>query len=158
LNLTVAEALERFPDEAKLCKKLQPFADVGLGYLTLGQSTATLSGGESQRLKLAARLHAGAGPTLFLLDEPTTGLHGRDVEVLLAALGRLIAAGHTVIAIEHNLDFIRRADWLIDLGPEGGHAGGQLVAAGPPDEVARERTSHTGRALAALFRSERKRG
>lgn len=158
LALTVAEALERFADDEKLCKRLQPFADVGLGYLALGQSTSTLSGGESQRLKLAAHLHAGAGPTLFLLDEPTTGLHGRDVDVLLRALGRLIEAGHTVIAIEHNLDFIRRADWLVDLGPEGGHAGGQIVAAGTPDDVARERTSHTGRALAALLRSGRKRG
>jgi excinuclease ABC subunit A len=172
LNLTVAEALERFADDDKLCRRLQPFADVGLGYLTLGQSTATLSGGESQRLKLAGRLtgptappsfgggpvHAGTGSTLFLLDEPTTGLHGRDVEVLLGALGRLIDAGHTVVAIEHNLDFMRRADWLIDLGPEGGHAGGQVVAVGAPDDVARERASHTGRALAALLRSERKRG
>jgi len=158
LGLTVAETLERFSDDEKLCRRLQPFADVGLGYLTLGQSTATLSGGESQRLKLAAHLHAGAGPTLFLLDEPTTGLHGRDVEVLLGALARLLEAGHTVVAIEHNLDFIRRADWLIDLGPEGGEAGGRLVAAGSPDEVARVRASHTGRALAALARSERKRG
>jgi excinuclease ABC subunit A len=156
LDLTVAEALERFAGEAKLCARLQPFADVGLGYLTLGQSTATLSGGESQRLKLAAHLHAGAGPTLFLLDEPTTGLHGADVDVLLAALARLIDAGHTVIAIEHNLDFIRRADWLIDLGPEGGHAGGHLVACGTPEDLARVRSSHTGRALAPLLRSRKR--
>jgi excinuclease ABC subunit A len=158
LQLTVDEALERFFDDAKLCKRLQPFADVGLGYLTLGQSTSTLSGGESQRLKLAAHLHADAGPTMFLLDEPTTGLHGSDVEVLLGALGRLLSAGHTVVVIEHNLDFIRRADWVLDLGPEGGDGGGRLVAAGTPDEIARVRASHTGRALAALLRSERKRG
>jgi excinuclease ABC subunit A len=158
LNLTVDEALERFVGEERLVARLQPFAEVGLGYLTLGQQTATLSGGESQRLKLAAHLHANAGATLFLLDEPTTGLHGLDVEVLLAALGRLIDAGHTVIAIEHNLDFIRRADQLIDLGPEGGAAGGALVAVGTPDEVSRVRGSHTGRALAALLRADRCRG
>src|SRR5262249_35222060 len=105
LNLTVDEALERFAAEERLCARLGPFGEVGLGYLTLGQSTATLSGGESQRLKLAAHLYAQRGRTLFLLDEPTTGLHGLDVEVLLRALARLLAAGHTVIAIEHNLDF-----------------------------------------------------
>ncbi len=109
-------------------------------------------------MKLAAHLHAGSGPTLFLLDEPTTGLHGLDVELLLAALGRLVDAGHTVIAIEHNLDFMRRADWLVDLGPEGGAGGGRLVAAGTPDEVARVRASHTGRALAPLVHAERRRG
>jgi excinuclease ABC subunit A len=162
LNLTVDEALERLgplDDEARLVARLRPFADVGLGYLTLGQPTATLSGGESQRLKLAAHLSSSsAGPTLFLFDEPTTGLHGLDVEVLLAALGRLLQAGHTVVAIEHNLDFLRRADWLIDLGPEGGDAGGEVVAVGTPEEVARVRASYTGRALAALLRAERRRG
>jgi excinuclease ABC subunit A len=158
LDLTVDEALDRFADDDKLCARLRPFAEVGLGYLQLGQSTSTLSGGESQRLKLAAHLHAGSGSTLFLLDEPTTGLHGRDVEVLVAALRRLVDAGHTVLAIEHNLDFIRSADWVVDLGPEGGEAGGRLVCAGPPDEIARDRSSHTGRALAALLRAERRRG
>ena len=139
LELTVDEALERFAldDTRSWWRACTPFAEVGLGYLQLGQPTATLSGGESQRIKLAAHLHArGAGPTLFLLDEPTTGLHGRDVEVLLAALGQLLEAGHTVVAIEHNLDFIRRADWLVDLGPEGGVGGGALVCAGTVDEVA----------------------
>ena len=154
-----ARALRRAdPDARKLRARLAPFADVGLGYLQLGQPTATLSGGEAQRLKLAAHLQPGAGATLFLLDEPTTGLHGRDVDVLLAALGKLLAAGHTVVAIEHNLDFIRRADWLVDLGPEGGVGGGALVCAGTVDEVAACRASHTGRALAALARSERRRG
>ena len=162
LELTVDEALERFgrgdKETRKLCARLSPFVDVGLGYLKLGQPTSTLSGGESQRIKLAAHLSPGAGATLFLLDEPTTGLHGSDVDVLVAALGRLLEAGHTVVAIEHNLDFIRRADWLVDLGPEGGHAGGALICAGTVDEVAACRASHTGRALAALTRSERRRG
>jgi excinuclease ABC subunit A len=158
LELTVDEALVRFAHDKKLMARLQPFADVGLGYLKLGQPTATLSGGESQRIKLAAHLSPGAGATLFLLDEPTTGLHGSDVDVLLGALGRLLAAGHTVVAIEHNLDFIRRADWLVDLGPEGGVGGGALVCAGTVEEVAACRGSHTGRALTALARSERRRG
>jgi excinuclease ABC subunit A len=160
LRLTVDEALARFAGDDKLCARLQPFSEVGLGYLELGQPTATLSGGESQRLKLAAHLTASAGeaPTLFLLDEPTTGLHGVDVEVLLRALGKLLEAGHTVVAIEHNLDFIRRADWIVDLGPEGGADGGRLVCAGTVDEVAACRASHTGRALAALAASQRRRG
>jgi excinuclease ABC subunit A len=157
LQLTVDEALERFAEHPKLVKRLQPFADVGLGYLTLGQQTSTLSGGESQRIKLASHLFAGSGPTLFLLDEPTTGLHGLDVATLLQALSRLVATGHTVVAIEHNLDFIRRADHVVDLGPEGGAGGGRVVAAGTPDEVARVKMSHTGRALAALLHAERKR-
>jgi excinuclease ABC subunit A len=149
LELTIAEALEKFFDEPKLVARLQPFADVGLGYLRLGQPTSTLSGGESQRIKLAAHMHSSAGATLFLLDEPTTGLHGLDVAVLLDALERLVEAGHTVVAIEHNLDFIRRADHVVDLGPDGGDE--------PPDEIARHRESHTGRALAALLRADRKR-
>jgi excinuclease ABC subunit A len=157
LQLTVDEALERFAEFPKLTKRLQPFAEVGLGYLTLGQQTSTLSGGESQRIKLASHLHADNGATLFLLDEPTTGLHGLDVAVLLQALSRLIDAGHTVVAIEHNLDFIRRADHVVDLGPEGGAEGGKVVATGTPEEIARVRASHTGRALAALLH-ERKRG
>jgi excinuclease ABC subunit A len=160
LELTVDEALDRFHDDKKLTARLASFREVGLGYLKLGQPTATLSGGESQRLKLAAHLQprSTSGPTLFLFDEPTTGLHGADVEVLLAALGKLLEAGHTVVAIEHNLDFIRRADWLVDLGPEGGVGGGALVCAGTVDEVALCRASHTGRALAALARNERRRG
>jgi excinuclease ABC subunit A len=161
LRLTVDEALAKLAGETRLTAKLQPFADVGLGYLQLGQPTATLSGGESQRLKLAAHLGPGsrrAAPTLFLLDEPTTGLHGLDVEVLLRALARLLEAGHTVIAIEHNLDFIRRANYVVDIGPEGGAEGGRLVAAGTPDEIAACRASHTGRALSAMVRSERRRG
>ncbi len=159
LDLTVDEALATFAVEKKIVARLRPLADVGLGYLRLGQSTATLSGGESQRLKLAAHLApgAGGGEKLFLLDEPTTGLHAADVEVLLAALGRLRAAGHTLVVVEHNLDFIRRADHLIDLGPEGGEAGGQVVATGAPAEVACVAASHTGRALAAIARGARDR-
>jgi excinuclease ABC subunit A len=165
LALTVDEALDRFAlleGAEKLCALLEPFQEVGLGYLQLGQSTATLSGGESQRLKLAAHLSPRAtkstAPSLFLFDEPTTGLHGADVEVLLSALGRLLSAGHTVVAIEHNLDFIRRADWLIDLGPEGGSGGGEVVAVGTPDELAAARASHTGRALADMVGRGRRRG
>jgi len=150
LALTVDEAVRRFADDKKLVSRLQPFVEVGLGYLTLGQSTSTLSGGESQRLKLAAHLHAKAGPTLLLLDEPTTGLHGSDVAVLLAALRRLVAAGHTVVAIEHNLDFLAACDWLVDLGPDGGDGGGQVVATGTPMELAVAET-YTGAALRAAF-------
>ncbi len=157
LALTVDEALTIFADESRLIARLQPFAEVGLGYLQLGQSTSTLSGGESQRLKLAAHLVQASDQRqrLFLFDEPTTGLHGLDVDVLLAALDRLVRRGHTVIAIEHNLDFMRRAQHLVDLGPEGGEAGGRVVAEGTPDEVARVRTSHTGRALAQLLRADK---
>ncbi len=158
LDLTVDDALERFAGEPKLLARLRPFAEVGLGYLTLGQPTSTLSGGESQRIKLASHLHSSGGSTLFLLDEPTTGLHGLDVAVLLRALDRLIEAGHTVVAIEHNLDFIRHADHLVDLGPEGGAGGGFIVAAGTPDEGAPERATHTGRALAALLHAGQIRG
>jgi excinuclease ABC subunit A len=128
--------------------------DVGLGYLRLGQPTRTLSGGERQRLALATALLARrAGRTLYLCDEPTTGLHADDVERLLGVFDRLIDAGHTVLAVEHNLDFIARADWVIDLGPEGGPGGGQLVAAGPPETIAACATSHTGIALRAIGRS-----
>ncbi len=162
LELTVDQAIALLADQPKLTACLQPFVDVGLGYLALGQATATLSGGESQRLKLAAHLSTGrgrgGGRKLFLLDEPTTGLHAADVEVLLAALGRLRDAGHTIVVVEHNLDFIRRADHVIDLGPEGGEAGGEVVAVGPPAAVARARGSHTGRALGQLASASRRLG
>jgi excinuclease ABC subunit A len=122
--------------------------DVGLGYLRVGQPARTLSGGERQRLALAAALAAhGAGPTLYVCDEPTAGLHPDDVERLLGVFDRLIEAGHTVLAVEHNLDFTARADWVIDLGPEGGTGGGTLVAAGTPEAIAACAASHTGRAL-----------
>src|SRR5262249_30299167 len=138
LELTVDDALALFFDEPRVADKLRPFADVGLGYLRLGQPTSTLSGGEAQRLKLAAHLaEPGRGRRLFLFDEPTTGLHAADVEVLLGVLERLREAGHSIVCIEHNLDFLCRADYLIDLGPEGGEAGGRVVALGPPPGGAR---------------------
>ncbi len=158
LALTVDQALSAFADEARVVARLAPFAEVGLGYLQLGQSTSTLSGGESQRLKLALHLvesQSQKGQRLFLFDEPTTGLHGLDVEVLLAALDRLVMRGHTVIAIEHNLDFMRHAQHVVDLGPEGGEAGGYVVAEGTPEEVARVKNSYTGRALAQLLRGDK---
>jgi len=122
--------------------------DVGLGYLRIGQRAKTLSGGERQRLALAAALaRPGAGHTIYLCDEPTTGLHPDDVARLLGVFDRLIDAGHTVVAVEHNLDLIARADWIVDLGPEGGPGGGQVVVAGTPEAVAACAESHTGRAL-----------
>jgi excinuclease ABC subunit A len=132
----------------KMLNAFDALRDVGLGYLRLGQPARTFSGGERQRLALASALLArGAGRTLYLCDEPTTGLHPDDVERLLEVFRRLIDAGHTVVAVEHNLDFIARADWVIDLGPEGGPGGGQLIVAGTPEAVESCAASHTGRAL-----------
>jgi excinuclease ABC subunit A len=150
LDLTVSEALYFFRNEAELVARLRPLKDVGLDYLRLGQPVPTLSGGEAQRLKLAGYL-AEAGGTetrkLFLFDEPTTGLHFDDVAKLLRAFRQLLDAGHSLLVIEHNLDVIRASDWVIDLGPEGGEAGGELVCAGTPADVERHPTSHTGKAL-----------
>ncbi len=148
LQLTVQEALRFFGDVPRLVSKLEVLADVGLGYVRLGQSATTLSGGEAQRVKLAAHLaQASCEGTLFLFDEPTTGLHFDDIARLLEAFQRLIKAGGSVLIIEHNLEVIRSADWIIDLGPEGGDAGGRIVVAGPPEEVAACEASHTGRFL-----------
>ncbi len=153
LEMTVAEALELFEHVPAVVRPLQSLADVGLGYLHLGQSATTLSGGEAQRMKLAKELSKrSTGQTLYLLDEPTTGLHFVDVEILLGLLDRLVEKGNSVVVIEHNLDVIRYADHVIDLGPEGGAAGGEIVATGTPEEVARVKRSHTGRALAEILR------
>lgn len=148
LDMTVEEALEFFDPVPKIKRKLQTLFDVGLGYMKLGQPATTLSGGEAQRIKLTAELaKRGTGKTLYILDEPTTGLHFDDIKKLLNVLDRLVEKGNTVIVIEHNLDVIKTADWLIDLGPEGGDAGGEIVAEGTPEEVAGNEKSYTGRVL-----------
>jgi excinuclease ABC subunit A len=148
LELTIEEALTLFKDVLAAASRLQVMADVGLGYLQLGQPATTLSGGEAQRVKLAKELGRRAtGRTLYLLDEPTTGLHPADTACLLAVLQRLVDAGNTVIVVEHNLDIIKAADWIIDMGPEGGVAGGRLVAEGTPEQVAQVCGSHTGACL-----------
>jgi excinuclease ABC subunit A len=152
LELTVDQALEVFGPVPALRERLRTLSDVGLGYVQLGQSATTLSGGEAQRLKLSRELSKRAtGRTLYILDEPTTGLHLADIEKLLLVLNRLVEAGNSVIIIEHNLEVIKTADYLIDLGPEGGDRGGRLVAAGTPEEVARHPGSHTGRFLLGLL-------
>jgi len=148
LDLEVERALEVFEVHPGIRRKLQLLADTGLGYLKLGQSATTLSGGEAQRVKLAAELgRPGTGRALVVLDEPTTGLHMDDVSRLVAVLQKLVEQGNTVVVIEHNLDVIGSADWIIDLGPEGGEGGGRVVAAGTPEQVAQVAASHTGRFL-----------
>jgi excinuclease ABC subunit A len=155
LNMSVEEGVGFFAQEPNVRKKIQVLADLGLGYLTLGQSATTLSGGEAQRIKIATELSTlqRSKHTLYILDEPTTGLHLADVERLLESLNRLVDAGHTVLLIEHHLDVIKTADHVIDLGPEGGHAGGTVVVAGAPEDVARCKASHTGRFLKARLRT-----
>jgi excinuclease ABC subunit A len=155
LELTVDDALEFLGAIPQVKRKLETLSGVGLGYIHLGQPATTLSGGEAQRVKLATELsRVETGRTLYLLDEPTTGLHFDDVRALLHVLSRLVDKGNTVIVIEHNLDVIQSADWIIDLGPEGGEAGGRLVAEGPPERVASATASHTGEALRQAFRSK----
>jgi excinuclease ABC subunit A len=150
--MTVSEALEFFEKVPLVAKKLQTLQDVGLGYLHLGQQATTLSGGEAQRIKLARELSRRAtGSTLYVLDEPTTGLHFEDVRSLLAVLQRLVDAGNTVVVIEHNLDVIKCADQILELGPDGGDAGGRIVARGTPEEVACVVTSPTGVYLKRLL-------
>ena len=151
LEMAVEEAVEFFENVPKIARRLRTLNDVGLGYIRLGQPATTLSGGEAQRVKLATELSKVAtGDTLYILDEPTTGLHFADVQRLLEVLGRLVDAGNTVVVIEHNLDVIKTADWLVDLGPEGGEGGGEIVATGTPEEVAAVNGSYTGRFLREL--------
>jgi excinuclease ABC subunit A len=154
LEMTVEEAIEFFgknnsTTEKRIISKLQPLADVGLEYVKLGQSSSTLSGGESQRVKLASFLshEKGMEPTLFIFDEPTTGLHFHDIRKLLDAFNALIENGHSIVVIEHNMEVIKSADWVIDLGPEGGKAGGSLVFEGTPENLVKDKESYTGKAL-----------
>ena len=145
LDLSIEEALEFFANQPTIARHLQTLVDVGLGYVRLGQPAPTLSGGEAQRVKLAAELGKRAtGRTLYILDEPTTGLHFEDVRRLLGVLQRLVDDGNTVLVIEHNLDVVKSADWIIDLGPEGGDGGGRVIAEGTPEHVAKTEGSHTG--------------
>ena len=157
LEISVSDALPILENIPQIRQKLQTLVDVGLGYIQLGQSAVTLSGGEAQRIKLARELtKRQTGRTLYLLDEPTTGLHFEDVSKLLEVLHRLTDLGNSVIIIEHNLDVIRNADWIIDLGPEGGEDGGRIVAQGTPDQVSKIKKSYTGQALAEYLNRSRK--
>jgi excinuclease ABC subunit A len=152
LDMTVTEATTFFENIPSIRNKMQTIAEVGLGYIRLGQPATTLSGGEAQRVKLATELSRRAtGKTVYILDEPTTGLHFADVEKLLHVLQRLVDAGNTVLVIEHNLDVIKCADWIVDMGPEGGSAGGRVVAVGTPEEVAEREDSYTGQYLKKLL-------
>jgi excinuclease ABC subunit A len=156
LRMTVSQALRFFAAEPEVMQRLEPLAALGLDYLRLGQPLTTLSGGECQRLKLASRLgHSGKAHTLFIFDEPTTGLHFADIERLLATFARLVASGHSLLVIEHNLEVIKCADWVIDLGPEGGEGGGHVVGCGSPETIARIEGSHTGRYLRPLLERRR---
>jgi len=157
LNMPISEGVEFFANQPAIARHLQTLVDVGLGYVRLGQSAPTLSGGEAQRVKLASELaKRSTGHTIYLLDEPTTGLHFEDVNRLLTVLSRLVEQGNTVLVIEHNLDVIKTADWLIDLGPEGGSGGGTVVAEGPPEKVAKVVKSHTGKYLKPLLTLDEK--
>jgi len=148
LSMTVEQAHEFFNAIPAVEKKLRTLIEVGLGYITLGQNATTLSGGEAQRVKLALELSKrDTGRTLYILDEPTTGLHFADIQLLLDVIHKLRDAGNTIVIIEHNLDVIKTADWIIDLGPEGGDGGGEIIAEGTPDEVAHNMKSYTGKYL-----------
>jgi excinuclease ABC subunit A len=152
LKMTVDDAIDFFTsfNQNKIIQKLQPLQDVGLGYITLGQSSATLSGGEAQRIKLASFISQGTSKEkiLFIFDEPTTGLHFHDIKKLLTSFDALIEKGHSIVVVEHNMDLIKCADHLIDLGPEAGENGGYLVGQGTPEEIAKLKKSYTGRYLA----------
>ena len=152
LEMTVDEAVEFFENIPSIYNKIKTIQDVGLGYIQLGQPATTLSGGEAQRIKLATELSKRpTGKTLYILDEPTTGLHSEDINSLLQVLGRLVDQGESMIIIEHNLDVIKSADYIIDLGPEGGSGGGRVIATGTPEDIAACEASHTGRFLKPLL-------
>jgi excinuclease ABC subunit A len=152
LDMTVEDAVEVFKAVPPIRDKMAMLAEVGLGYVKVGQQATTLSGGEAQRVKLAKELsRRSTGQTLYILDEPTTGLHFEDVRKLLEVLHRLVEQGNSVVVIEHNLDVIKTADWIIDLGPEGGVKGGEIVAEGTPEQVAKEPRSYTGHYLAPML-------
>ena len=155
LEMTVEDAREFFDAIPALARRLQTLIDVGLSYIRLGQAATTLSGGEAQRVKLARELSKrDTGRTLYILDEPTTGLHFYDIQQLLNVLNRLRDHGNTIVVIEHNLDVIKTADWIVDLGPEGGSGGGEIIAWGTPETVAENPRSHTGRFLAPLLQKQ----
>ena len=154
LDMTIEDAREFFDAIPNIAKKLQTLIDVGLSYIKLGQSATTLSGGEAQRVKLSKELSKrGTGKTLYILDEPTTGLHFHDIEQLLGVLHRLRDQGNTVVVIEHNLDVVKTADWVVDLGPEGGSGGGQIIAEGTPEDLISIAASHTGRFLTPILKA-----
>jgi len=158
LSMTVEDALVFFENIPKISRKLQTIVDVGLGYIQLGQPATTLSGGEAQRVKLASELHRRSnGKSFYILDEPTTGLHVHDIEKLLLVLQRLVDTGNTVLVIEHNLDVIKTVDHIVDLGPEGGDKGGQIIATGTPEQVAESKVSYTGRYLKPILERDRQR-
>jgi excinuclease ABC subunit A len=156
--MTVEDAAEFFKNIPSIYNKIKTLLDVGLGYIELGQSSTTLSGGESQRVKLAYELsRKGTGNTLYILDEPTTGLHVDDIKKLLGVLEQIVAAGNSVVVIEHNLDVIKCADYIIDLGPEGGDGGGTIVATGTPEEIMKCEASYTGKYLKKIITRDRER-
>jgi excinuclease ABC subunit A len=158
LEMTIEDACEFFKNHPKINRRLQTLLDVGLSYMTLGQPATTLSGGEAQRVKLASELHRrSTGKTVYILDEPTTGLHIDDIDRLLQVLHRLADAGETVLIIEHNLDVIKTADYLIDLGPEGGSGGGTIVGVGTPEHICGIEASYTGRYLGPILERDRAR-
>ncbi|MCB0799794.1 MAG: ATP-binding cassette domain-containing protein, partial [Bacteroidales bacterium] len=153
LNMTMNQGVEFFENIPSISNKLQTLKDVGLGYITLGQSSTTLSGGESQRVKLASELaKRDTGKTIYILDEPTTGLHFDDVKVLLEVLERLVERGNTVMVIEHNMDVIKVADYIVDLGREGGRGGGEVIFTGTPEEIAEVKDNYTGQFLAPVLK------
>jgi excinuclease ABC subunit A len=157
LQMPISEAEEFFDSVPSIKRKLETLNSVGLGYLTLGQSSTTLSGGEAQRIKLSRELSKiGTGDTIYIMDEPTTGLHFQDVRMLVDVIQKLVEKGNTVIVIEHNLDLIKAADWIIDIGPEGGSEGGEIIAEGTPEEIAEIEESYTGNFLKQEFEREKK--